>query len=350
MLTKIQINEIREHLERAQNPIFYYDNDCDGLCSFLLLRRFIGRGNGVSIRSYPELNKDYARKAKELDADYVFVLDKPKISREFVEEINSLGIPFVWIDHHEIQVEDFRKEFDNFFIYNPTLNFGKDKSDEPVSYLSYRICNKKEDVWIAVMGCISDNYLPDFWSEFSERFSEYSGKVKGAFDVYYKTEIGNLARALNFGLKDSITNVVKLQKFLFLCSNPGEVLSESLGNKNFLRKFKEIRKKYDSLLEKAHKNISERLIFFIYAGESSISSDIANALMYEFPDKYVIVLYKKGAVANVSIRGKNVRNILEKVLEKMEHASGGGHKDAVGARIRAEDIEKFRELFEEEIR
>jgi len=77
MLTEKQISEIREHLERAQNPIFYYDNDCDGLCSFLLLRRYLDRGKGVSIRSAPDLDAQYAKKASELNSDYVFVLDKP---------------------------------------------------------------------------------------------------------------------------------------------------------------------------------------------------------------------------------------------------------------------------------
>lgn len=32
MLTEKQISEIREHLEKAQNPLFFFDND-DGLCS-----------------------------------------------------------------------------------------------------------------------------------------------------------------------------------------------------------------------------------------------------------------------------------------------------------------------------
>ena len=44
MLTEKQIIEIREHLEKAQNPIFFFDNDYDGLTSYLQLRRHIGRG------------------------------------------------------------------------------------------------------------------------------------------------------------------------------------------------------------------------------------------------------------------------------------------------------------------
>src|SRR3989344_9231832 len=100
MLNAKQAEEIKEHLEKAQNPVFYYDNDADGLCSFLILRRALGRGKGVVIRSYPGLDKGYARKAEELGADYVFVLDKPELTREFVEEINKMGLPLVWIEHH----------------------------------------------------------------------------------------------------------------------------------------------------------------------------------------------------------------------------------------------------------
>ena len=36
MLTKKQKTEIKEHLEKSQNPLFFFDNDNDGLMSFLL--------------------------------------------------------------------------------------------------------------------------------------------------------------------------------------------------------------------------------------------------------------------------------------------------------------------------
>jgi len=50
-----QVAEVREHLEKAQNPVFFFDNDPDGLCSFLLLQRYIGRGRGVVIKSFPQM-------------------------------------------------------------------------------------------------------------------------------------------------------------------------------------------------------------------------------------------------------------------------------------------------------
>jgi len=77
MLTAKQVDEIRQHLEQAQNPLFLFDNDPDGLCSFLILRKFCGKGKGVPIRSYPSMNSEYFRKVNELKADYIFILDKP---------------------------------------------------------------------------------------------------------------------------------------------------------------------------------------------------------------------------------------------------------------------------------
>jgi len=71
MITSKQIEEIREHLEKAQNPIFLFDNDPDGLCSFLLLRRYVERGKGVPVRSFPGLTDSYIKKIRELNADYV---------------------------------------------------------------------------------------------------------------------------------------------------------------------------------------------------------------------------------------------------------------------------------------
>lgn len=341
MLSEKQMKEIRSHLEQAQNPIFYYDNDADGLCSYVILRRFLGRGKGVAVRSFPELDKGYVRKVRELNSDYVFVLDKPVLSKEFVAEVEKLGLQLVWIDHHAIEPEEYEKEFKNLHVFNPARN--REKSDEPTTYLCYKITDRKEDLWLAVIGCIADHYLPDFVSKFKEHYPEFWGEVKEPFDAYYKTEIGRIAGALNFGLKDSVTHVVQLQNFLISCNSPNDVFTEVYSNHSFRKKYEEVRKKYDDLIEKAKKAVADELIFFEYGGELSISSDIANALSFLYPKKYVVVAYKNGEIANLSLRGKNVKKILEKIL-KETGGTGGGHEDAVGARMNVKDLKKFKEL------
>ena len=137
MLTEKQIREIREHLEKAQNPLLFFDNDNDGLISFLLLRRFIDRGRGVAIKSFPELNVSYYRKVSELKPDYVFILDKPVVSADFLEKLKQDNIPVVWIDHHQVE----EPVYGGVNYYNPFLN---DKSNEPVSFLCYKITGRKE--------------------------------------------------------------------------------------------------------------------------------------------------------------------------------------------------------------
>jgi len=344
MLSEKQIKEIREHLEKAQNPLFYYDNDADGLCSFLILRRFFGRGKGVAIRSYPELSKEYARRARELGADYVFVLDKPLMSQKFVDEIIGQGIPLIWIDHHDMK-ETESINGDGLHVYNSAKTGG-----EPVSYLACKIAESRDDLWIALMGCISDHYMPDFASDFAKESPElWNKKAKKPFDALFETEIGKVAMALNFGLMDSTTHIVQLQNYLIKCRNPRDVLAENDENRNFREKYYEVKKKYESFVSKAEENTDGNMIFFEYAGDLSISSEIANAIYHKYPKKYAVVAYKKGNVSNLSIRGKGVRKMLENALKKVE-GHGGGHEDAVGARINVSDLERFKEAFEEEMK
>jgi len=351
MLSKKQSEEIIEHLEKAQNPVFLYDNDADGLCSFVLLRRFIGRGKGVAIRSYPELDAGYARRARELGADYIFVLDKPLLSKGFLEETDRMQIPLVWIDHHEIpEQKSLAGKFENTYLYNPSHKNGKNKSFEPVTAIAYGITKRKEDVWLAMMGCIADHYLPRFSQEFQEKYPDMWGDVKEPFDAYYGTEIGRVAQAINFGLKDSVSKVVEMQNFLIQCKSPDEVLEESKGSSSLLDRTSIIRERYGRILESAEKSGKGDAIFFSYGGETSMSSDLANEISYKNPGKYVAIAFIKGSVANISMRGKSIRNILVKILKEFPDATGGGHENAVGAKIKSGDLERFKEIFEREIK
>lgn len=346
MLTKKQIKEIKEHLDKAQNPIFFFDNDQDGLCSFLLFQRYLGRGKGVPIKSYPDLLKDYFRKVNEFKADYIFILDKPCVSKEFFEEAEKINIPVVWIDHH-FNEEQKIPSFVNY--YNPLLN--KSKSGEPVTALCYQITEKKDDLWIAVVGCISDKFVPKCYGDFEKKYPELSIKSREAIDIYYKSQIGRIARILSFGLKDRTTNVINMIRLLIKSKNPYEILEENSKNHTLHHRFKQVESKYQKLLEKAifiGKN-KEKILFFQYGGDLSITSDLANELIYLFPDKLVVAVYIKGAKANISARGKNSRKILLKAIKDLENATGGGHENAVGGQINAEDVEIFREKLKKQI-
>ena len=335
MLDKKQVGEIREHLNRSQNPIFFFDNDADGLCSFLLLRRYVNKGKGIAIKSFPDLSVDYFRKVHELEADYIFVLDKPMISEEFFEEAKKFNIPIVWIDHHDIGKKS--PEFVSY--YNPLLN--KQKENNPTTYLCYQVSQRREDLWIAVAGTISDGVVPEFYSEFKETYPDLSIDSNHAFEIRYRSQLGEIINLFSFALKDRTTNVVNMLRFLVKVKSPYEVLEESSENYTMHQRFNQINSKYQRLLEKAKNETSNKLLFFKYGGDLSISADLANELCYIFPEKFVVVVYDSGIKANISARGKNVREIILKAIEGLKDSTGGGHEYAVGARIKIEDLDKF---------
>ncbi len=342
MLTLTQVKKIKEHLDRAQNPLFFFDNDQDGLCSFLLLQRYIERGKGIPIKSFSELAPEYFKKIEELSPDYIFILDKPVVSEGFFEKVSQINVPIVWIDHHTVEKQEIP-----FFVdyYNPYFN--KTKTTEPVTALCYQITKRKEDLWLAIVGCISDKFIPKFYSEFEKKYPDLSIKTKEAFDIYYKSLIGKVAKIFGLGLKDKTTNVMNMLRFLKNVKTPYDVLEENSKNHSMHYRFNFINEKINKFVKKAVslEDGSKKILFFQYGGDMSISSELSNELSYLYPKKIIVVVYVSGGKANISIRGKKVRSILEKSLEGLEDATGGGHEDAVGARIRTDDIEKFRENF-----
>lgn len=349
MLSKEQLNEIKEHLERAQNPVFFFDNDVDGLISFILLRRFTGRGKGVAIKSFPELDESYIRKVEEFNADYVFVLDKPGVSKGFIEEMEKKSIPIVWIDHHDVKIDLLSK---NVYYFNPI--FAKEKSSEPVSYICYKVADVHQDKWLALIGCIYDNFIPEFLGDIAKDCPSIINKnAKSAFEIFYENEFGKLIMMLDFGLKDRTTNVVSMINVLLKAQVPFDLLKEDESNYKIHRRYQQVNIAYSNLLERAKRVArgSGKVVFFQYGGELSLSSNIANELSYRFPGKVVIVAYIKGAIANVSIRGSvDVRDLTIKAIEKIGNATGGGHKHATGAKMMVEDLEKFKNFFERNAR
>ena len=338
MLSKEKLQELREQLESSQNPLFLFDNDVDGLCSFLILRRSIDRGKGVAIKSYPDLKEQYLKKIDELNPDLVVILDKAEVSEEFIVGCREKNLPIIWIDHHKTKTS---KELIDKTSYHNSF-----PSSEPTTYIAQKVFNRKEDLWLAMIGCINDVYMPEFAKEFAKEFPELFNANLSAFDALHKTEIGKIALMLNFGLMDSTTNVVNLIKYLFKARDSYDILEENKYNKNLHEKFSELRKFYNAQIEKAEERLDKnsQLLFFSYSGSTSMSSQIANKLCYLHKDKLIVVAYKRPEKVNISIRGKNALEITEKITEKINGSTGGGHKEATGAMVPIDQFDNFKKL------
>ncbi|MCW8966719.1 MAG: DHHA1 domain-containing protein [Candidatus Pacearchaeota archaeon] len=345
MLTQKQVKEIKEHLNKAQNPIFYFDNDEDGLCSFIILAKYCEKGKGIPIKSFPQLSLEYFRKVHELQADYIFILDKPLVSPDFIKEAEKYNIPVVWIDHHETQ-QEIPKHIN---YYNPLLN--KQKTNEPVTALSYQISQKKQDLWLSIIGCVSENFSEPNYKEFKKQYPELTIDSDDPWDIYHSSEIGKASRMLSFGLKDKTSNVVHMLKYLIKSKSPYDILQENKDNKQLHYRFNEIEKKYKKLIQEATEKSKQykNLLLFEYSGDTAVSSDLSNKMMYLFPKKEIFILRKKGSEIKVSARGPNVKKIYLNIIKNFENAKGGGHDVAIGGQFEESDLEKFKETLIEKV-
>jgi single-stranded DNA-specific DHH superfamily exonuclease len=332
MITKQELQEIKRYLKKSENPLFFYDDDPDGLASYLLLKTVAGKGKGIPIKSSPNLDEIYLRKIKEYTPDCVFILDKPNITQEFVDKANT---KIIWIDHHPVVGIKGVK------YYNPRLN---DKNDNrPTSYWCYKIANEK--LWVAMCGIVGDWYVPEFIDKFIKEFPGLTKKTKDAGEMLFTTELGKLVKVFAFILKGKVSDVKRNVSILEKIKTPYEILNQTSAKGKFIHKYYEkINKLFEKMLSEAKRQATRsKLLLYTYpSAKHSLTGILSNELLYTYPNKVIIIGRVKEDMIVMSIRSKkhNVLKILEKALQDV-NGYGGGHDHACGAGVMKKDFDKF---------
>ena len=334
MLTQKHYGQIREELDSCKNPIFFFDDDPDGLCSFLLLYRYLREGHGFVVKTHPNLNADYAKKIEAYSADKAFVLDVANVDQDFID---ACKVPVIWIDHHGPY------ERTNVKYFNPRLV--KRDSNIPTTYMCYQVV--KLDLWIAALGCIADYYMPDFIDEFGKEYPELINKGGKATvgSLYFDSKLGELIKAFSFCLKGKTTEVTSCMKVLTRINSPFEILNQETAQGKFIfKRYEKINGLYNEMLNNALAVEKEgKLLVFTYADDKmSFTGDLANEMLYRFPGRIILIGRKKDDEVRMSIRSSNIQipRILEKCLVGLE-GYGGGHEYACGANVKQKDFEEF---------
>ncbi len=341
MLSDKEVKQIREELQNCKNPLFFFHDDPDGLCSFLLLYRYIKEGHGIVFKAKPGLGVRFVRKVEEYMPDKIFILDIPIVEQEFIDKAKTR---IIWIDHHK------PLERDKVRYFNPRL---KDENDNtPITRICYEVV--KRDIWIGAVGCIGDWYIPDFFDVFKKEYgSLVERELKDPGKIYFETELGRLVRIFSYILKGKTSDVVKCFKVLTRIESPYEILEQSTPKGKFIyKRFEKINKEYDELLEEAVKRASkDRLLIYVYKeNKMSFSGDLSNELIYRYPDKIVIAGREKSGEVRLSLRSmkKILPPIIERALIGVE-GYGGGHEYACGANVKKEDFKRFLQSIREQI-
>jgi single-stranded DNA-specific DHH superfamily exonuclease len=320
-------------LRGAKNPLFFYDDDPDGLCSFLLLYKITTEGHGIVVKSKPFIDTSFLPRVDEYHPDLIVILDVPIVEQEFLDAVH---VPVIWIDHHQPQ------EPVGVLYYNPRI---KDlHAYIPTTRMAYQVNGNTRDMWIAMVGCLADYYLPDFTDTFVKRYPHLLKSNQTIEQARYMNDIGTISRIFSFLLKGRTSDVRKSVNVLARITSPDELLEGRTTQARYLlRKFQKIDHVYQKLLERA-KNVTpeDNIILFTYrADQHSFTSELATELSHLHPDTTVVVCREKSGEMKCSLRSKTpILTALTNALRGVD-GYGGGHESACGAVVKQTDWDIF---------
>lgn len=337
--------EIRKHLEESDNPLFLFDDDPDGLCSYLLLKKYISRGKGLVVKSSPELSHSYLKQVSEIKPDCIFILDKPLVCEEFFIRCK---VPIIWIDHHDLQ--NYKSGTKGVKYYNPK----QFNESFPVSYFCYKITESNS--WISVIGSLNDWYKPPILTSFSKQYPNIlPDPTKTIPEILFEdTPFSKLCKIFRFVLKGNDFDIERSLSNLEKIKSPDELLgNKTKESKSILTHYNRVNEEYQLILKKALKTIPENdFLTFIYTNQTiSISSYLSNELIYHFPNTVLVVGREKDDRINMSIRSPNkpIPEALKKALSGLD-GSGGGHTNACGSNISKKDFPELIKRLKENLK
>ena len=334
-LSKKQFKEIREHLDECRNPLFFFDDDQDGLCAFLLLYRYKREGHGVIVKTSSGITDLFTRKVQEYNPDKIFIMDIADVEQEFFD---GMKVPVIWIDHHGPY------ERRNVSYYNPRVS--NPKHNHPTSFLCYKAV--EQDLWIGALGSVADWFLPPFLKEFKKQYPDLLDiKYKSPGDIIYNTKLGHLIRIFSFVLKGKHSDVMKCIKILTRISDPYEILEKKTEQAKFIyKRYEKAMEGYqpllDGMMQKLEESADKVIVFSYGEDKTSMTSDLSNEAIHNHPDKIIIIAREKNEEMKCSLRssGMNLKPLLEKALVGLK-GYGGGHENACGANVHKTDFEEF---------
>lgn len=343
MLTQKEIIEINSLIDGSTNPLFMFDDDPDGVCAYLLLKKYYKKGEGFALKGPPNITVETLNVITKYNPDLIIVLDKPLIDQEFIDQAPC---KIVWMDHHPLV------ERDNVNYYNPRKNDEKD--NRPTTALAFSIV--KTNIWIAIIGCIFDHYIPDFVTEFIDEYKDLMNKVpKDPSDVRFETEFGKIIKIFSFNLKGESKDVKQSIKYFESVNSPYEILNRTTKEGEYLyKRYEELDKKYTKLLFDATKFVGkDKLFVFLYnSDKTSFTGDLANEILHNNRNKIVLIGRKKDdkVILSIRSRSKKIVDCLEKALIGID-GYGGGHDYACGGCVNINDFDRFiinlkKELFD----
>ncbi|MCD6464359.1 DHH family phosphoesterase [Candidatus Woesearchaeota archaeon] len=341
-LTKQELALFANKVMSSLNPYYLFDDDPDGLCSFLICNKH-KPGAWSVVKDNPKVSKLYAFRALNHDSDVAFILDKPLIDTEFFQTFKR---SIVWLDHHPVQNISFR----NVTYLNPRIS--KPSDGRPTTFWVFKAfktlntakkrSSKLNLEWLAMIGCIADYYLPRFVFKLASK-PEYKNLMPKRLTIdnfLYNSRLGLLVKLFSFALKPRSRLRKRIIKELSKINTIQELLDEDIAKLSWTNYYRLINI-YNEILNK-QAFVKGKLLLLVYNSKYSLTGMLSNELSFKHPEKLVVVCRVSKTKYVCSLRSKHFR--VDKVLQKAllgVNGSGGGHEFACGANIALNDFEMF---------
>ena len=180
--------------------------------------------------------------------------------------------------------------------------------------------------------------------------SEHITRVE---DALFASPLARLVKLLSFNLKGKTAEVQKSILTLTRIKSLEE-LNEgaSAGARFLLKKYEHVNVTYEALFARAKKAATDdSIVIFMYEEDTlSLTKDLANELLYTYPEKVIILGREKSGELRISLRSAKYE--LPQALQQAFHGlqgRGGGHEHACGASVKKEDFSQFVENLRREL-
>ena len=382
MEIKDLIIRFRNKIENSKNPIMFYDCDCDGLSSFLILKRKWSKIKGYGFRKDEKNQMKLLSKIKS-DCDLIIFFDIPFIFESFLNEIRTIKI--LWQDHHITKNLDLVKNYNNITYLNPTL-FDKEVNT-PSTQTAYEVSNTETNLDYCMFGSLCDFFLLENLIEFEKKdkvlfdkifnisklkknqifnfiknHNPYDLKFQEKRSKYiqfliYKTNFYKLRNFFDFMFKlhhEDINRAIKkisqmsLSEIYFSIENQKETFP--------FNKYFELEKEFFSIYEKVTKKINKKyflpfvkkskILCISYSSKISFTKVLIETIANSYKNFEVYVIShideeKNDTKTSFRSNGKvDVSTLLELSIKGL-NGRGGGHKYACACNISLDDYNRF---------
>jgi len=315
--------QARKLLDESANPLYFYHDDPDGLCSYLILKRFYKKGHGHMVKASPYLTEDFLPRVEEHKSDLIVVLDIAHIEDDFIQQAK---LPIIWIDHH-----DPNPKKGTLYINPKSFNHDDNK---PASWLSHELTGS--DFWLGTVGSVSDWVVPEGIEKLDIAAKPYEPP-----NLLYNSPLGTLVKVLSFNLKGTHSEVKRSIAALEKINSPEEILQQKTPEGEILwKKYSKINREYEEQLRLADSQRSQdpMIIYTYHEYHTSLTKDLANEMYARHPDKIILLGREKSGKVMFSLRAnKNLPPALEKAFVGLI-GKGGGHEHACGGWVNADDF------------